>query len=60
MEFLKDNGISFEPHETRFNGSLFKRSAYSGPSDTLKHKNLEMVSGNKDSHLRNGSCVITS
>ncbi|KAL6832776.1 tat pathway signal sequence [Trichoderma camerunense] len=25
------NGINFETHEQRFNGSLFKRSAYSGP-----------------------------
>ncbi|KAL7937842.1 tat pathway signal sequence [Trichoderma chlorosporum] len=25
------NGINFEAHDQRFNGSLFKRSAYSGP-----------------------------
>lgn len=28
---ILDNGINFETHEQRFNGSLFKRSAYSGP-----------------------------
>ncbi|KAL6698591.1 tat pathway signal sequence [Trichoderma pleuroticola] len=28
---ILDNEINFETHEQRFNGSLFKRSAYSGP-----------------------------